>query len=238
MSTMQLEAWDRELRGVTGSQAVAVAFVEAPPQGVTRHQGVAPSGCTFWKLAANGEPFYTDASDHLGCAIGAYTHGVEMPPEKLQELSSLIGTMVGLSYVQDEEVPKIPKRSAPLRYVVYAPLGQSPVAPDIVLVRGNARQLMLISEAARAAGHLHASPAMGRPACSMIPQGLSSGEVIVSLGCIGNRVYTDLADDQGYVAIPSRALADTMARLQAIVAANETLEGFHRQRRVEASQGT
>jgi len=231
---MLFKEWDRQLWALTGSQAVAIAFIDAPPEGVARHLGMAPSGCTFWKRAANGESFYSEPTDHLGCAIGAYTHGAEMPPEKMQELSSLIGTMVGLSYIKEEEVRQIPRREGPLRFVLYAPLGKSPVMPDVVLVRGNALQIMLLSEAGRTAGHLHTSPTMGRPACAMIPHSMSSGEVVVSLGCIGNRVYTDLADDQGYVAIPGQALEGTMARLEAIVAANDTLEGFHRQRRVDA----
>jgi uncharacterized protein (DUF169 family) len=161
-----------------------------------------------------------------------------MPPEKMEELSTLIGTMVGLSYVKAEEVPQIPRRTAPLRFTVYAPLGESPLPPDVVLVQGNARQLMLLSEAARAAGHLNTTPAMGRPACAMIPCSISSGEVVVSLGCIGNRVYTGIGDDQGYAAIAGGALAETMARLETIVAANTTLEAFHRQRKENAPQAT
>ena len=51
-----------------------------------------------------------------------------------------------------EEVPQIPTRKTPLRVAVYAPLAAAPVPPDVVLVRGNARQLMLLAEAAQAAG--------------------------------------------------------------------------------------
>jgi uncharacterized protein (DUF169 family) len=226
----ELEGWDRQLHALTSGQAIAIAFVDSPPEGVKRHTGAPPSACTFWTLAST-EPFYAEAADHLGCAVGAYTHGAELAPEKMQELSSMVGTMVGLSYLKEAEVPQIPVRKAPLRYVVYAPLGKSPVAPDVVLVRGNVRQLMMLSEAGRAAGHLNAAPTMGRPACAMIPLSIGAGEVVVSLGCVGNRVYTGLADDQGYVAIAGAALAGTLAQLTAIVGANEALEGFHRERK-------
>lgn len=50
----------------------------------------------------------------------------------------------------------------------------------------------------------------------------------------GASPYTGLADDQGYVAIAGAALAGTMERLATIVTANETLEGFHRQRKAVA----
>jgi uncharacterized protein (DUF169 family) len=235
MNKLQLEAWDRQLRALTANRAVAVAFVDSPPEGLRHCGNAVPSGCTFWKLTAQGESFYAQAADHLGCTIGAYTHGAEMPPEKTAELSGLIETMTGLSYLQAEEVPRIPRRTTPLRFTVYAPLGEIPVSPDVVLVQGNARQLMLLSEAARAAGHLNASTVMGRPACAMIPHSLSTGEVVVSLGCIGNRVYTGLGDDQGYAALPGQALEGTMVRLETIVVANERLDAFHRQRQARPS---
>ena len=51
-----------------------------------------------------------------------------------------------------EDVPQIPTRTMALQVAVYAPLAAAPVPPDVVLVRGNARQVMLPAEAAQAAG--------------------------------------------------------------------------------------
>ena len=62
---------------------------------------------------------------------------------------------------------------------------------------------------------------------------MSSGEMVVSLACIGNRVYTDLPDDEGYVAIPASALESTMSNLDPILEANGALEQFHRQRKAD-----
>jgi len=45
---------------------------------------------------------------------------------------------------------------------------------------------------------------MGRPTCAALPQALDSLRPAVSLGCIGNRVYTGLSDSEGYVAIPRK----------------------------------
>ena len=71
--------------------------------------------------------------------------------------------MVGLSYLRMEDVAKIPQRQTPFQTAVYAPLALAPAPPDVVLVRGNARQLMLLAEAAEHAGIAGAAPAMGRP---------------------------------------------------------------------------
>jgi hypothetical protein len=47
------------------------------------------------------------------------------------------------------------------------------------------------------------------------------------------RAYTELGDNEGYVAILGASLASTMEKLDAIVGVNEALEGLHRQRRLD-----
>jgi uncharacterized protein (DUF169 family) len=162
--------------------------------------------------------------------VGAFTHGVALPPAKAQELESLVGTMIQLQYLRSEEVPQIPHRTQPLQVVAYAPLEQAAFAPDVVIFRGNARQIMVLSEAARAAEVFEAGAAMGRPACAMVPHAIDAGVGMASLGCIGNRVYTGLRDDELYLAVPAQALERVMERLAPTVAANVELEQFHRSR--------
>ena len=134
------------------SPPIAIAFVDAAPPGVPHVSAVEPAGCGYWRRAAAGEVFFTIADDHKRCPVGAHTHNVTLSPAEQLELMSLVQTMVGLSYLKMEEVPLIPRRETPLQVAVYAPLAITPVPPDVVLVRGNARQLMLLSEAAQAAG--------------------------------------------------------------------------------------
>lgn len=209
---------------------VALSFRDAAPDGVEHVASPAPAGCSYWSMAANGSTFYTEASDHFGCPVGAHTHGVELPPETAAELQGLVQVMVGLEYLTMEEIPQIPTRRQPLRTVTYAPLSESS-EPDVVLVRGNARQLMLLTEAANAAGVGPDSAAMGRPACSVVPSTLNSGRATTSLGCIGNRVYTGLADEEFYLALPGAALSAVLEKLATILHANQELEKFHQARR-------
>src|SRR5205809_5553395 len=170
------------------SVPVALAFRKSPPAGIPRITAPAPSGCTYWKYAAEGRTFYTEAADHYNCPIGAYTHGVDLPADKAQELQQLIGTMVEVSYIDPAEVPGIPHRQEPLGVVVYAPLADAAFEPDVVLVSGNARQMMLLAEAARAAGADCETTMVGRPTCAAIPEVMRSGRTASNLGCIGNRV--------------------------------------------------
>ena len=212
------------------SPPVAIAFVDAPPSGVAHVQSVEPAGCGYWRRAAAGDVFYTTADDHKQCPVGAHTHHVRLNDSEQQALMGLVQTMVGLSYMTMEEIPQIPRRQTPLEVAVYAPLDAAPVAPDVVLVRGNARQLMLLAEASQSAGVTGAGPAMGRPTCAVLPEAINTSRTSASFGCVGNRVYTGATDTDAYFAIPGAHLEAIESRLAVIVAANDALEQFHRAR--------
>jgi uncharacterized protein (DUF169 family) len=216
------------------TRPVAISFVDEPPPGVPRVAASEPAGCGYWRRAAAGEVFYTTVDDHKRCPVGAHTHNVPLSPAEKDELMGLVGTMVGLSYLKMEDVPGIPTRQTPMRVAVYAPLGEQPLAPDVVLVRGNARQLMLLAEAAQAAGVAGAGPTLGRPTCSVLPEAINSGRAASSFGCIGNRVYTGAGDDEAYFAIPGAQLAVVEEQVAVMLRANQELEKFHRARAASA----
>ena len=223
----------QELLGLRLSP-VAIAFRESAPANMPRIERPAPAGCGYWRLAAEGREFYTEAADHYTCPVGAHTHGVALPREIAEELNGLVQTMVQMQYIKMEEIPTIPRRVQPFRVALYAPLAQASFDPDVVLIRGTVKQLMLAAEAAQAAGIAGGGATMGRPTCAILPESLQSGMATASFGCIGNRVYTDLGDDEGYYAIPGANIAEVKNRLVAIVEANRQLSQFHKERAVRA----
>jgi uncharacterized protein (DUF169 family) len=89
---------------------------------------------------------------------------------------------------------------------------------------------MLISEAARRAGVFEAGSVMGRPSCAMLPESIAGSSGVMSVGCIGNRVYTGLANDELYLTVPGAAVVRVLAEIDTIVTANVELEKFHRAR--------
>src|SRR5262245_43441462 len=192
-----------ELLGLRAA-AVALTFQPEPPANLQRIAASGPSGCTYWKRAAEGQSFYTEAADHFNCPIGAYTHGVDLPPAQQQELQGVVETMTGLGYLREAEVPQIPRRESAFGVAFYAPLAEAAGEPDVVLVRGNAKQTMLLEEAAQAAGASSGAGLMGRPTCAALPVAMQSERAVASLGCIGNRVYTELADDELYYVVPGK----------------------------------
>jgi len=142
--------------------------------------------------------------------------------------------MVQLQYIRMEEIPQIPQRRSPMRIASYAPLDAATFRPDAVLVRGSARAIMLLAEAASAAGAPVHEGVMGRPTCAFIPVTADAGKAAASAGCIGNRVYTGLRDDEMYFSIPGGRLDAVVSKLETIANANRELESFHRNRQAAA----
>ena len=126
--------------------------------------------------------------------------------------------MIELQYLRSDEVAGIPHRDAPMQVAPTRRSPQATFAPDVVIFRGNARQIMLVSEAARAAGHLR----VGRGHGSSGLRDDSAGDrrrlpAVASVGCIGNRVYTGLGDDELYFAVPGKAAPQVLEQLDVIV---------------------
>jgi uncharacterized protein (DUF169 family) len=233
---MDYGALERQIMKSLGLQKrpVAVTFLEGTPEGIEKFSGSEPSSCSFWRLAAAGRSFYTVASDHYNCPVGSYTQNIPLPPERAKELDQVLALMAEIGYVRAEELAMIPQLPIPPRAVVYAPLGEAPVEPDVALFAGLASQVMLLHEAALRAGCVARTSTLGRPTCMAIPAALAHGEV-VSSACIGNRVYTGLSEGEMYVVVAGRDLARVAAELGTVVEANRQLAEFHQARKSSLS---
>ena len=213
---------------------VAVTFLDAEPAGIEKFSGTEPAGCSFWRLAAAGRSFYTVPADHFNCAVGAYTHNVQLPPARVQETEATLGWMFDLGYVRPEEIPSIPRLAKEPAAIVFAPLGDAPVAPSVVIFACKTVPAMLLNEASIRAGASSPLPLMGRPSCMALPAALAQGTVS-SLGCIGNRIYANLAADEIYIVVPGTKLNAVSDALGVISSANATLEEYARSRQAALS---
>src|SRR5271170_1670610 len=211
---------------------VAVTFLEEAPTGVKKFEGSEPSSCSFWRLAAGGLTFYTVPENHFNCAVGAYTHNIALSPEREKKTEQTLKFMFDLGYVKPEEVPQIPRLAKAPGAIVYAPLGDAPVAPDVVLFACKPSGAMLLNEAAGRAGVQSGAPALGRPTCMALPASLQHG-VILSLGCMGNRVYTGLGEDEMYFVVRGKDLAAVADALAAVTNANAALHAYALGRRAQ-----
>lgn len=220
-----------------GQPPVAVSFCDDIPAGVDRLSEVRPAGCSFWELATT-RSFATVAADHELCSIGVHTHNLSgASPATSEELGVTLKVMADLDYVRPEEVAQIPVLDRSAAVVVYAPLASAPVDPDVVVLFALADQSLILSEAAMQVDGAVA-PAMGRPACAMIPAAAKSGRAAMSLGCCGARAYLDaLTPEIALWALPGARAAEYAERVARLAEANSILAAFHVRRRADVAAG-
>jgi len=206
---------------------VAISFTDT---------GSAPAGCRFWQDAAN-RVFATVGRDHALCAIGVYTHNLESSGSVQTDLQDALKVFGDLGYVRPEDVPFIPVLNRETKVVVYGPLSSMPVTPDVVLLFVKADQALILAEASQQLEN-GLPPALGRPACAIVPHALNSGRTALSLGCCGARAYLDvLTPDVALYAIPGAMLEAFIGRVAALAKVNAMLTTFHSLRRKEIDAG-
>jgi uncharacterized protein (DUF169 family) len=227
---------EQQIAAVTNAarRAVAVTFLDDAPAHVHRFEGTEPSGCSFWRLAAEGRSFYTVPENHFNCAVGAYTHNITPSAEREKETEQTLKMMFDLGYVKPEEVPQIPRLAKTPKAILYTPLSEAATMPDVVLFAVKPAGAMLLQEVANRAGVGSGSPLLGRPTCMALPASLQHG-AITSLGCIGNRVYTGLGEDEMYVVLRGKDLAAVAEALKTIASANVALHDYAKGRREQLS---
>lgn len=216
---------------------VAVCFSETAPKEVPAHNGAAAAGCMFWEEGSQ-KTFNTTMKDHENCAVGMYTHHMPMTT-KTQEanLNDSLKVFGDLGYVRPQDLPLVPVLNREARNVVYAPLAATPLPPDAVLMFVNFAQGLIVSEAAQQVeGKI--APALGRPACAVIPQTVNTSQAALSLGCCGARAYLNvMTDDIALWAIPGAQLQAYVDRIEALSKANNILSQFHGMRKNDIANG-
>lgn len=209
--------------------ALAITFTSETPDGVAPldtpmpeptadgRTGRAPAGCVFWMKGAE-RTFATAPEDHRNCSVGSYTHGLV----SLQEAAAHadVAALLESGWVTEEMFPAIPAVAERPGSITYGPLRETPLDPDVVLLRLNAKQLMTMRDAI---------PEMrieGKPQCHIIPLAKEHGEVAASVGCALSRVRTGMSAHETTCAIPAGRLGEVVERLEATAAADAAVARY------------
>lgn len=166
----------------------------------------APSACSFWRRAENAS-FSAGAASHTHCKVGAHVMGFSLEGEDMQALGELVQAMTGVSYIQPEEVPALPRLPEHKAWR-YAPLRDAASTPELALMWIDARQMMLIQEAMGSA-HWKSGKGLrttGRPACGALALAYHNAEAVVSFGCAGMRTFTEIPDQYMLLVVPGELL--------------------------------
>jgi uncharacterized protein (DUF169 family) len=185
-----------------GVDAFDAPMPEPTPDGRT---GRVPAGCAFWVHGVS-KTFTTVPEDHGNCSVGSYTHG--MIPLEEAATHSDVGTLVEAGWVTPEMFPVIPAVTERPNFVTYGPLAETPIDPDVVLLRVNPKQLMVLSDA------LPGLRIEGKPQCHIVAIAKESGAPAASVGCILSRTRTGMPSTESTCALPGPALADIVQRIE------------------------
>jgi uncharacterized protein (DUF169 family) len=104
--------------------------------------------------------------------------------------------------------------------VTYGPLAETPIDPDVVLIRLNAKQLMILSDA------LPGLRIEGKPQCHIIAIAKEQGEAAASVGCMLSRVRTGMPSEQMTCAIPGPQLAHVVEAVERNVVADAAVAQY------------
>lgn len=187
---------------------IGIAFGAAPPAGLPAfdspmsgpgadgRRGRVPAGCVFWMHAAD-RAFTTLPEDHGNCSVGSLTHGLKTMGDVAG--NDDVATLLESGWVSPEAVAGIPVVTTAPGAVSYGPVGElsDVVEPDVVLLRVNARQLMVLSDA------LPGLRIEGKPQCHIVAVAKEQGEVAASVGCALSRARTGMPPEEMTCAIPA-----------------------------------
>ena len=211
------------------NQPIAIGFHDAVPDGAAPFDepmpspaddgrtGRVPAGCVFWMHAAD-RTFSTVAQDHANCSVGSVTHGFVQLGDVLE--NGDVGALLESGWVDAETAMAIPVVAQKPESVTYGPLRETPVDPDVVLLRITGRQLMVLHDA---------FPQLrieGKPQCHIVAIAKEQGEAAASVGCQLSRVRTDMPNSEMTCAVPAGQLAGLIERLAETAAADNAVARY------------
>jgi uncharacterized protein (DUF169 family) len=219
MVTSDWHALGEELQEILrlATPPVAITFSEQRPDGVAAFDdpmppptpdgrtGRVPAGCVFWIRAAE-RTFSTVPEDHGNCSVGRFTHGM-VTLEDIAENSD-VAALLSSGWVGMDDVLGIPSLSTRPGAVTYGPLPETVMDPDVILLRVNGRQMMVLSDA------LPGLRIEGKPQCHIVAVAKEQGTVAASVGCALSRARTGMRVEEMTCAIPAGQLGDVVDKLR------------------------
>ena len=213
---------------------LAITFSDAPPDGVALFDdampevlpdgrtGRVPAGCVFW-MKATERTFSTVAEDHGNCSVGSLTHGFKTLDEVAG--NSDVAALLDSGWVTLDVVPEIPVVRDRPGAVTYGPLADTPVDPDVVFLRLNGRQLMVLSDA------IPGLRIEGKPQCHIVAVAKEEGVPAASVGCALSRVRTGMPPTEMTCALPADQLPGIVASVQRNASGRRRRREVRRRRR-------
>ena len=204
-------------RAEAGEGAAPRIASNPPPPTPDGRTGAVPAGCVFWFKAVD-LVFETLAEDHANCSVGSYTHGFKTLAETAGRADT--AALFASGWVTEADIPGIAHVKERPGSIVYGPLAKMPVAPDVVFLRLNAKQAMVLHDA------LGGVRFEGKPQCHIVAIAKEKGEPAISVGCMLSRVRTGMRNDELTCAIPAARLAEVVEKLRKNAETERTVAAY------------
>lgn len=214
---------------------IFLAFTDARPEGVAEfdaplsepaadgRRGRVAASCVFWVEAARSGRaggFSTVAEDHGNCSVGRMTHGFA----GLDEVAGNddVAALLGSGWVTPEMIPAIPVVSERHGAITYGALEAVPegVSPDVVMLRVNGRQMMVLSDA------IPGLSIEGKPQCHIVALAAEKGVAAASVGCALSRARTGFKPEEMTCALPAPSLASIVSQVEAAAATDSVVAKY------------
>ena len=185
---------------------IGIKITKALPANLTRAKSPLKH-CSAVGLARTGERFYAQNND-ISCPLARYNLGLEEPNDKfIHELARILigwgdanSEEIGLKYLQSR-----PKLQFEKKYIIYFPLPDNELEPDVIIEVSKPHELMLeIRDLTASTGESINGFMSGVGAmcgeCTAYP--MLTGKPNVSVGCTGSRPAAELKHDELFFAVP------------------------------------
>ena len=208
---------------------LAITFSDSPPADVPAFDdpmpepmpdgrtGRVPAGCVFWIKAAD-RTFSTVGADHGNCSVGSMTHGFKTMEEVAG--NSDVAALLDTGWVTMDVVPQIPVVTEKPGAVTYGPLADTAIDPDVVFLRLNAKQLMVLSDA------IPGLRVEGKPQCHIVAIAKEQGEPAASVGCALSRVRTGMDATEMTCAIPAARFEEVVGAVRRNAVADAAVASY------------
>jgi uncharacterized protein (DUF169 family) len=208
---------------------IGISFGDEAPAGVAAfaepmsepaadgRAGRVPAGCVFWVRAVE-RTFTTVPDDHGNCSVGRFTHGLA----SLEEIGGNddVAALLDSGWVDAEAVGGIPSISRRSEVITYGPVAEAGSVPDVVLLRVNGRQMMVLSDA------LPGLEVEGKPQCHIVARAKEHGQLAASVGCALSRARTGMRPDEMTFAFPGSRLAEVTEAVERTAAIDSVVAKY------------
>jgi uncharacterized protein (DUF169 family) len=179
--------------------------------------GAVPAGCVFW-MKATEATFSTEEQDHENCSVGSLTHGFKTAEQIAG--NSDVQALLETGWVNADAVGQITTVADKPRQIIYGPLRDTPVDPDVVFLRLNGKQAMVLHDSV---------PDLrieGKPQCHIVAIAKELGQPALSVGCMLSRVRTGMSSNEMTCALPAHMLASIIDHIKAGSAADKAVAAY------------